>query len=94
MPTFDFQCKKCSAVFEFSRPFGIETRPSCPHCKSVRTEKLLSPPAIQFKGNGFYKTDSVKKPAAKTEQKTEATVKESTVKPETKTEPKPAENGK
>jgi putative FmdB family regulatory protein len=80
VPTFDFQCKKCSAVFEFSRPFGSEEKPACPACKSKRTEKLLTPPAVQFKGSGFYKTDSAKTVSAKKKEE----VKESTKVPETK----------
>jgi putative FmdB family regulatory protein len=60
MPTFDFQCRKCSHVFEFTRPFGGREKPACPKCKSTRTEKLLTSPAVQFRGSGFYKTDSVK----------------------------------
>ncbi len=60
MPTFDFQCAKCGTVFEFARPFGSKATPACPKCKSKKTEKLLTPPAIQFKGSGWYKTDSRK----------------------------------
>ena len=62
MPTFDFNCKKCSATFEFSRPFGSDEHPNCPQCKSKRTQKLISTPTIHFKGSGFYATDSVSKP--------------------------------
>ncbi|OGJ56489.1 hypothetical protein A3D88_03880 [Candidatus Peribacteria bacterium RIFCSPHIGHO2_02_FULL_52_16] len=74
MPTFDFQCKKCEAVFEHSRPFGSKEHPACPKCRSKRTEKLFSPPAIHFKGGGFYKTDAAaasKKPVEKSPEKTE-----------------------
>lgn len=66
MPIFDFRCRACSHVFEFERPFGstqgkpfgMKAHPLCPRCKSKKTEKILTPPAIQFKGSGFYKTDS------------------------------------
>jgi putative FmdB family regulatory protein len=58
MPTFDFQCQKCETIFEFSRAFGSKTIPACPACGSKRTQKLMTPPTIQFKGSGFYKTDS------------------------------------
>lgn len=60
MPTFDFQCAKCKNVFEFVRPFGSKTVPSCPECGSKKTEKLMTPPAVHFKGSGWYKTDSRK----------------------------------
>ncbi len=58
MPTFDFRCAKCSTVFEFSRPFGSKTMPACPACGSKKTDKLLTPPPVHFKGAGWYKTDS------------------------------------
>ena len=83
MPTFDFQCRKCSAVFEFARAFGDTVNPRCPTCGSKRTEKLLTPPSIQFKGSGFYKTDSAKRLTPKA-KKTESTI-------EAKTETKPVE---
>jgi putative FmdB family regulatory protein len=50
----------------------------CPKCGGAM-KKLLSSPAIQFKGSGFYKTDYAKsdsknesKSESKTESKTEA----------------------
>ncbi len=58
MPTFDFHCRKCKHVFEFSRPFGSIELPACTACGSKRTEKLIAPPAVHFKGSGWYKTDS------------------------------------
>ena len=58
MPTFDFQCAKCDHVFEFSRPFGSKKQPVCTACGSKRTMKLIAPPAVHFKGAGWYKTDS------------------------------------
>jgi putative FmdB family regulatory protein len=96
MPTFDFQCEKCGAVFEFSRPFGSKTMPACSNCGGKKTEKLLTPPAVHFKGAGWYKTDSTQStaPAAKTPEqkesvKTEATTQTTeSAKIEAKTEPK------
>ncbi len=58
MPRFDFQCKKCSATFEESLPFGSTKKPACPSCKSTSVEKLIALPGIVFKGSGWYKTDS------------------------------------
>ncbi len=65
MPTFDFQCQKCGTVFEETLPFGSKTLPPCVKCKSKRVEKLMSPPAIHFKGSGFYKTDANRSPTPK-----------------------------
>lgn len=83
MPTFDFQCKKCGTVFEFERPFGSKALPACPNCKGKRTEKLMSPPMVVFKGEGFYKTDSTKK-----EVKNNTDTKE-TATPQPQPQPKP-----
>ncbi|ALM10120.1 MAG TPA: hypothetical protein DEB30_05900 [Candidatus Peribacter riflensis] len=60
MPTYDFRCPKCSHHFEAVLPFGSKTRPLCPQCRHTKTEKLIAPPAIHFKGTGFFKTDSQK----------------------------------
>ena len=60
MPTYDFQCRKCEHVFEWTRPFRSTALPACPVCKSKKTEKLIAPPAVHFKGGGWYKTDSNK----------------------------------
>ncbi len=77
MPTFDFQCAKCKTVFEFSRPFGAKTSPSCPACKSKKTEKLFSTPTVVFKGAGWYKTEGRKPDSAAAEvPQTSADVKE------------------
>lgn len=58
MPTFDFRCRRCDRVFEHARPMGSRAHPACPHCGNKRTEKLFSPPSVQFRGAGFYATDS------------------------------------
>jgi len=47
-------------VFEFHRPFGSTKKPACPECACKDVQKLIAPPSIQFKGEGFYKTDSRK----------------------------------
>lgn len=96
MPTFDFQCKKCDHVFEFSRAFGSDVKPSCPACGSKKTEKMIAPPAVHFKGSGWYKTDSKAGPAPvkKKEEKKEtpsAESKPAETKPVEKKETKPSE---
>lgn len=76
MPTFDFECVSCGHVWEFSRPFGSDATPVCPECSGAEVVKLIAPPAIQFKGQGFYKTDSSssapKAPAVKAEESASA----------------------
>ncbi len=82
MPTFDFKCTACEQIFEKTLPFGSKGKPSCLHCGSKKTEKLLSMPGIAFKGSGFYKTDSRTKPVAPTKPATETKEKTPDVKPE------------
>ncbi len=84
MPRFDFVCQKCGHTFEFSRPFGSKVQPACPECKSKKTEKMITPPAVHFKGSGWYKTDS-RSGSAVPVKKTEPAVAE-TKTVETKTE--------
>ncbi|HJO61471.1 MAG: zinc ribbon domain-containing protein [Candidatus Peribacteraceae bacterium] len=63
MPRYDFQCRQCSYTFESELPFGSDEEPSCPEC-GKDTNRLISPPAIHFKGAGFYNSDN-RKPAPK-----------------------------
>jgi len=75
MPTFDFQCPNCGLTFEHTRPLGSKEIPPCPQCQNAKTEKLIAPPVIQFKGAGFYATDSKPKPPKKKPKKKETTEK-------------------
>ena len=93
MPRFDFRCRKCQTTFEESLPFGSKKLPKCSACGSKMTEKLISPPAVHFKGSGWYKTDSRGSPGFKSE--TPPKEEKAKVKPEeAKKEAKPAETKK
>ncbi|MSR87376.1 zinc ribbon domain-containing protein [Candidatus Peribacteria bacterium] len=92
MPTFDFQCRACDHVFEFSRPFGNTVKPACPACTSKRTEKLLAPPAVHFKGSGWYKTDSRGGARSAPVDATSSPKKEEKISEGAKTEAKPVES--
>ena len=56
MPIYEYQCKKCSAHTEVMQKFSDKPLTKCRKCGG-RLEKLLSAPAIQFKGSGWYVTD-------------------------------------
>ena len=56
MPTYDFECPKCSSKFEKRRSFSETSPVPCPDCGS-EAEQLFSPVPIIFKGSGFYVTD-------------------------------------
>ena len=61
MPLYEYECDDCGHRFELIRKFSDPPLTTCPECDgSIR--KLLSPPAIQFKGTGWYVTDYARKP--------------------------------
>jgi len=70
MPIHEYQCKKCKAHTEVIQKLTDKPLTRCRKCGG-RLEKLLSAPAIQFKGTGWYVTDYAGKKAEKSEGKEE-----------------------
>ena len=60
MPLYEYQCDACSHRFERIQKFSDPPIETCPSCGG-NVRKLLSSPAIQFKGSGWYITDYAKK---------------------------------
>ncbi len=60
MPLYEYQCKKCHSLTERIQKFSDEPLTVCPHCGG-ELEQLISAPAVQFKGSGWYVTDYAKK---------------------------------
>ncbi|HXY13457.1 MAG TPA: FmdB family zinc ribbon protein [Terriglobales bacterium] len=60
MPLYEYQCEKCNHRFERIQKFSDPHVKKCPKCGGP-VEQLLSPPAVQFKGSGWYVTDYAKK---------------------------------
>ena len=60
MPLYEYQCEACHARFEKIQKFSDPLVEVCPSCGG-KVNKLLSSPAIQFKGTGWYITDYAKK---------------------------------
>jgi putative FmdB family regulatory protein len=56
MPIYEYQCKRCNAHTEVIQKLSDKPLTKCRKCGG-RLEKLLSAPAIQFKGSGWYVTD-------------------------------------
>ena len=56
MPLYEYQCQACGHRFEVIQKFSDAPPSECPKCGGA-VEKLVSSPAIQFKGSGFYLTD-------------------------------------
>src|SRR6266436_5106065 len=63
MPNYEYLCKNCGHRFEQIRKFSDKPLRKCPECGGV-IEQVISAPAVQFKGSGWYVTDYAKKSAA------------------------------
>jgi len=60
MPLYEYECNTCAHRFERIQKFSDPLVDVCPKCGGV-VRKLLSSPAIQFKGSGWYITDYAKR---------------------------------
>ena len=92
MPLYEYQCDTCAHRFEVIQKFSDAPIEVCPKCGGP-VKKLLSSPAIQFKGTGWYITDYARKSDSATtksgEAKSDSTSdSKSEAKTETKTEAK------
>ena len=93
MPLYEYQCEKCAHRFEVIQKFSDAPIDVCPKCGGP-VVKLLSSPAIQFKGSGWYITDYAKQGSRDSKDSkdhapaTSSPSSSSESKSETKTEPK------
>ena len=60
MPIYEFACSDCGTKFEKRVSFSATSAPPCENCESENVQRLLSAPAIHFKGSGWYINDSKK----------------------------------
>jgi putative FmdB family regulatory protein len=68
MPIYEYQCESCHHRFEKLQKVSDKPCKKCPNCGGT-LRKLVSSPAIQFKGKGFYINDYPKKNSAEAEGK-------------------------
>jgi putative FmdB family regulatory protein len=61
---YEYRCKACGHQFEKIQSFSAPEEKVCPVCRG-EVERLLSAPAVQFKGSGWYVTDYAAKGASK-----------------------------
>jgi putative FmdB family regulatory protein len=64
LPLYEYECPK-DGTFERMQKFSDPPLTACPTCGGP-VEKLLSAPAIQFKGTGWYITDYARKSSGET----------------------------
>ena len=60
MPNYEYLCQKCGHRFEKIQKFSDAMLKKCPECGG-KIEQVISAPAVQFKGGGWYVTDYAKK---------------------------------
>ena len=60
MPLYEYECDACGGRFEVIQKFS-ETTETCRRCGKGPVRRLMSSPAIQFKGTGWYITDYAQK---------------------------------
>ena len=94
MPIHEYKCQACGAKTEVLQKLGDKPLQKCPKCGGA-LRKLISSPAIQFKGSGFYITDYAHKnipgqeKKAREEKPADKAAEKTALKPEAKTEAKP-----
>jgi putative FmdB family regulatory protein len=60
VPIYEYRCTKCGHRFEAIQKVNDSPLAKCEKCKG-KVERLISSPAIQFKGSGWYITDYARK---------------------------------
>lgn len=56
MPIYEYECRQCAKRTELLQRLGEAPLATCPECGG-EVKKLVSAPAVQFKGSGWYVTD-------------------------------------
>lgn len=73
MPLYEYHCESCGHRFEVIQKFSDDPVSVCPNCGKGPVVKLLSSPAIQFKGSGWYITDYARKDSGKSSSSSSST---------------------
>jgi putative FmdB family regulatory protein len=65
MPIYEYRCHSCGKKFEALQKFSDEPLTVHPECGGGPVDRLLSAPALQFKGSGWYVNDYAKGSSSK-----------------------------
>jgi len=68
VPLYEYECTKCHKKTEKIENVAGPHLRKCPHCGG-KVEPVLSAPAIQFKGQGWYVTDYAGKKSTESDSK-------------------------
>jgi putative FmdB family regulatory protein len=71
LPLYEYECRQCGQRIEKIQKFSDPPLTRCQECGG-KLERLLSSPAIQFKGSGWYVTDYARKSASSTSSQAES----------------------
>lgn len=91
MPIYEYQCQGCEERLEAIQAMSDPPLTTCPECGGA-LKKLLSAPAFQFKGSGWYVTDYARKGNGSKDGETKSDGKKSDDK-DKKSESKPDSGG-
>ena len=92
MPLYEYQCEKCGSRIEKIQKFSDPPLATCEKCGGDLA-RLLSAPAIQFKGTGWYVTDYAKKTTSGQTSKTDSSsAAKSTVSESSSSKSKPSDS--
>jgi putative FmdB family regulatory protein len=69
MPIYEYACSKCEKTFELIQKFSDEPLTECQCGEKGSVHRLVSSPALQFKGSGWYITDYAKSGSGKSSGK-------------------------
>ena len=64
MPLYEYKCERCGEQFEVIEKFSDAPLTTHDNCGGA-VHRLLSAPALQFKGSGWYITDYAKSGSSK-----------------------------
>jgi putative FmdB family regulatory protein len=92
VPLYEYECDKCADRFEVIQKVDAKPLRRCPKCGG-KVNRLISAPAIQFRGSGWYVTDYGKGTGGKPGRKDASTSSKGGKSPAKKTETKPGAKG-
>jgi putative FmdB family regulatory protein len=67
VPIYEYECESCEHRFEVIQKFSDKPLKKCNQCGGP-VHRVLSPPALMFKGSGWYVTDYAKPERLKKER--------------------------
>ena len=92
MPTYEYACRDCGHTFEIVQSMWDDPLTMCPECGG-NLRKVFAPPAISFKGTGFYATDHGKRSKTADGEGGEKKPSKETAEPSTKKETPSSKDG-